>query len=137
MNKRYRSFRGDLLKVKKNKSDFKYATDLIEVLKNKYDFNITVSAYPEKHPDSVSLEQEYDVLKKKSILVLRKAITQFFFDVNCYFDFIDGATKRGINIPIIPGILPVTNCKKTMEFAKKMNCTVPKLVCRDVCWFRF
>ncbi len=120
------ALRGDLPKVKKNKSDFKYATDLIEVLKNKHDFDITVSAYPEKHPDSANLEQEYDILKKKIDLGASKAITQFFFDVNCYFDFIDGATKRGINIPIIPGILPVTNCKKTMEFAKKMNCTVPK-----------
>ena len=55
-----------------------------------------------------------------------KAITQFFFDVNSYFDFIDGAIKRGIKIPIIPGILPVTNCKRTMEFAKKMNCKMPK-----------
>ena len=107
------ALRGDLPKVKKNKSDFKYATDLIEVLKNKYDFDITVSAYPEKHPDSANLEQEYDILKKKIDLGASKAITQFFFDVNCYFDFIDGATKRGINIPIIPGILPVTNCKKT------------------------
>ena len=99
---------------------------MIKVLKRKFDFEITVSAYPEKHPDSKSIEQEYDVLKKKIDLGANKAITQFFFDVNSYFDYLDGAIKRGISIPIIPGILPVTNCKKTMEFAKKMNCKVPK-----------
>ena len=54
-----------------------------------------------------------------------KAITQFFFDVEYYFKFIDGAIKRGIKIPIIPGILPVTNCKRTIEFASKMNCKMP------------
>jgi len=105
--------------------DFKYATDLIKFLKQRHDFEITVSAYPEKHPDSKSLEQEYDVLKKKINLGATKAITQFFFNVDAYFDFVDGALKRGINIPIIPGILPVTNCKRTLEFAKKMNCKMP------------
>ena len=121
------ALRGDVPKeIDGNKqNDFKYATDLIRFLKGKYDFEITVSAYPEMHPDSDSLEQEYDVLKKKIDLGATKAITQFFFNVNAYFEFIDGALKRGINIPIIPGILPVTNCKRTLQFAKKMNCEMP------------
>ncbi len=121
------ALRGDKPKQKKPFSnDFRYATDLIALLKKKFDFNITVSAYPEMHPDSLSLEQEYDVLKKKIDLGACKAITQFFFESNFFIDFIDGAIKRGINIPIVPGILPVTNCKKTIEFAKKMNCNMPK-----------
>ena len=121
------ALRGDVPKeIDGNKqNDFKYATDLIRFLKGKYDFEITVSAYPEMHPDSYSLEQEYDVLKKKIDLGATKAITQFFFNVNAYFEFVDGALKRGINIPIIPGILPVTNCKRTLQFAKKMNCEMP------------
>ena len=121
------ALRGDVpIENQKNKhNDFLYATDLIEFLKKKHNFEITVSAYPEKHPDSKSLEQEYDVLKKKIDLGATKAITQFFFNVNAYFDFIDGALKRGITIPIVPGILPVTNCKRTVEFAKKMNCKMP------------
>ena len=121
------ALRGDVPKeIDGNKqNDFKYATDLIRFLKGKYDFEITVSAYPEMHPDSDSLEQEYDVLKKKIDLGATKAITQFFFNVNAYFEFVDGALKRGINIPIIPGILPVTNCKRTLQFAKKMNCEMP------------
>ena len=116
------ALRGDVPKeIDGNKqNDFKYATDLIRFLKGKYDFEITVSAYPEMHPDSDSLEQEYDVLKKKIDLGATKAITQFFFN-----EFVDGALKRGINIPIIPGILPVTNCKRTLQFAKKMNCEMP------------
>ena len=120
------ALRGDVPKEKKGKNELSFATDLIKVLKRKFDFEITVSAYPEKHPDSKSTEQEYDVLKKKIDLGASKAITQFFFDINSYLDYLDGAIKRRISIPIIPGILPVTNCKKTMEFAKKMNCKVPK-----------
>ena len=120
------ALRGDPPKSTNNvKSDFKYATDLISFLKRKHDFEITVSAYPEIHPDSNSIEQEYDILKKKIDLGATKAITQFFFDVEYYFKFIDGAIKRGIKIPIIPGILPVTNCKRTIEFASKMNCKMP------------
>ena len=121
------ALRGDVPKeIDGNKqNDFKYATDLIRFLKGKYDFEITVSAYPEMHPDSYSLEQEYDVLKKKIDLGATKTITQLFFNVNAYFEFVDGALKRGINIPIIPGILPVTNCKRTLQFAKKMNCEMP------------
>ena len=120
------ALRGDPPKnISSIKGDFKYATDLISFLRNKYDFEITVSAYPEIHPDSDSIEQEYDILKKKIDLGATKAITQFFFDVDYYFKFIDGAVKRGIKIPIIPGILPVTNCKRTIEFAKKMNCKMP------------
>ena len=120
------ALRGDVPTHNNNvKSDFKYATDLISFLRKKHDFEITVSAYPEIHPDSNSIEQEYDVLKKKIDLGATKAITQFFFDVEYYFKFIDGAIKRGIKIPIIPGILPVTNCERTIEFAKKMNCKMP------------
>ena len=120
------ALRGDPPKnISSAKGDFKYATDLISFLRKKYDFEITVSAYPEIHPDSDSIEQEYDILKKKIDLGATKAITQFFFDVDYYFKFIDGAVKRGIKIPIIPGILPVTNCKRTIEFAKKMNCKMP------------
>ena len=103
------ALRGDVPKNKKGKNELSFATDLIKVLKRKFDFEITVSAYPEKHPDSKSIEQEYDILKKKIDLGANKAITQFFFDVNSYFDYLDGAIKRGISIPIIPGILPVTN----------------------------
>ena len=74
------ALRGDEKENKtKNKfSDFTYATDLIKVLKKKFDFEITVSAYPEMHPDSSSINQEYDVLKKKIDLGASKAITQFF-----------------------------------------------------------
>lgn len=108
--------------------EINFATDLIKILKKNNDFQISVSAYPEGHPDSKNFEHNFDVLKKKIDLGATTAISQFFFDNNVFLDFLENARKRNINIPIIPGILPVTNCKKTLEFCKKMNCKVPNWI---------
>lgn len=108
--------------------EINFATDLIKILKKNNDFQISVSAYPEGHPDSKNFEHNFDILKKKIDLGATTAISQFFFDNNVFLDFLENARKRNINIPIIPGILPVTNCKKTLEFCKKMNCKVPNWI---------
>lgn len=108
--------------------EINFATDLIKILKKNNDFQISVSAYPEGHPDCKNFEHNFDVLKKKIDLGATTAISQFFFDNNVFLDFLENARKRNINIPIIPGILPVTNCKKTLEFCKKMNCKVPNWI---------
>lgn len=102
-----------------------YATDLIRILKKNNDFDITVSAYPEGHPESRNSDQDIDFLKEKIDLGATRAITQFFFDTNVFFDFLEKVRKKNINIPIIPGILPVTDCKRTIEFSKSMKCTIP------------
>ena len=102
-----------------------YATDLIKILKSRNDFEITVSAYPEGHPESDSTEKDYDVLKRKIDLGATRGISQFFLDTDIYLKFLENIRKRNINIPIIPGILPVTNCKKTIEFSNSMNCKIP------------
>tara|TARA_B100000989_G_scaffold226424_1_gene173611 strand:+ start:1889 stop:2749 length:861 start_codon:yes stop_codon:yes gene_type:complete len=102
-----------------------YATDLIKILKSRNDFEITVSAYPEGHPESDSNEKDFDILKKKIDLGATRGISQFFLDTEIYLKFLENVRKRNINIPIIPGILPVTNCKKTIEFSNSMNCKIP------------
>ena len=120
------ALRGDVPKKKSYQDkNLRFATDLIRVLKKKRDFEITVSAYPECHPDSKSIEQEFDILKKKIDLGANRAITQFFFDTSKYLKFIEMAQKKNIQIPIIPGILPITNFNKTIQFAKSMNCSIP------------
>lgn len=102
-----------------------YDTDLIKILKSRNDFEITVSAYPEGHPESDSNEKDFDILKKKIDLGATRGISQFFLDTEIYLKFLENVRKRNINIPIIPGILPVTNCKKTIEFSNSMNCKIP------------
>lgn len=121
------ALRGDeTIGGEKSKNRLKYATDLIKLLKNCNNFDITVSAYPECHPDSKNMEQEFDILKKKIDLGATKAITQFFFNTEKYIEFVDKAIKKNIKIPIIPGILPITNFRRTLTFSKATNCSIPQ-----------
>ncbi len=101
------------------------STDLLRGLRAIGDFEISVSAYPEKHPESASFEQDIDVLKAKIDAGATRAITQFFFDNEIYFRFLDRVLAAGIKIPIVPGITPVQNFKQTANFARKTGASVP------------
>jgi methylenetetrahydrofolate reductase (NADPH) len=89
------------------------------------DFEISVSAYPEKHPDSPTVEADIDMLKAKVDAGASRAITQFFFENDLYFMYLDRVRARGIDIPIVPGILPVQNFKAAANFAKRCGASVP------------
>ncbi|GLK57501.1 methylenetetrahydrofolate reductase (NADPH) [Methylopila capsulata] len=89
------------------------------------EIELSVSAYPEKHPESPSLEADFDVLKAKVDAGANRAITQFFFDNDHYLRYVDQARARGIHIPIVPGIVPVSNFKQTASFAARAGATVP------------
>jgi len=89
------------------------------------DFEISVSAYPEKHPDSPTVEADIDMLKAKVDAGASRAITQFFFDNDLYFRYLDRVRARGIDIPIVPGILPVQNFKAAKNFAERAGASVP------------
>ena len=109
---------------------YAYTTDLIAGLKRIGNFEISVSAYPEKHPDSPSIEAELDVLAKKVDAGATRAMTQFFFDNSVYFRFLDKARARGISVPIVPGILPVQNFKQARNFAERCGTSVPSWIGR-------
>lgn len=85
------------------------AADLVAGLKARHDFEISVAAYPETHPEAVSAEADLDNLKRKLDAGATRAITQFFFENDAYFRFLDKALAAGISAPILPGIMPVTN----------------------------
>ena len=89
------------------------------------DFDISVSAYPERHPDSPTVEADIDMLKAKVDAGATRAMTQFFFENDLYFRYLDRVRARGINIPIVPGILPVQNFKQTRVFAERCGASVP------------
>ena len=101
-------------------------SDLVAGLKRIGDFEVTVSAYPEKHPEAASLDADIDALKKKVDAGATRAITQFFFDNDVYFRYLDKVRARGIEIPILPGIVPVQNFKQTANFARKTGASVPQ-----------
>ncbi|MBB4198307.1 methylenetetrahydrofolate reductase [NAD(P)H] [Rhodoblastus sphagnicola] len=104
---------------------YAHSTDLVAGLRRLHDFEITVSAYPERHPESASFDQDLDVLKRKIDAGATRAITQFFFDNDIYFRFLDKARKAGIDIPIVPGVTCVQNFKQTASFAKRAGASVP------------
>src|SRR6185295_1486248 len=86
---------------------------------------VTVSAYPEKHPDSVSVEADIDMLKAKVDAGATRAITQFFFENDLYFRYLERVRARGITVPVTPGILPVQNFKQAKGFAERTGASVP------------
>ena len=89
------------------------------------DFEVSVSAYPEKHPEAPSLEADLDALEKKVDAGATRAITQFFFDNDHYLRFADKVRARGITVPIVPGLLPVQNFKQAKSFAERAGASVP------------
>ena len=101
------------------------ACDLVAGIKRVADFEVSVSAYPEKHPEAASLDADIDALKRKVDAGATRAITQFFFDNDLYFRYLDRVRARGINIPIVPGILPVQNFKQAANFAQRTGASVP------------
>jgi methylenetetrahydrofolate reductase (NADPH) len=104
---------------------YENAADLVAGIKRVGDFEISVSAYPEKHPDSRNVDADIDMLKAKVDAGASRAITQFFFDNDLYFRYLDRVRARGIDIPIVPGILPVQNFKATTGFAARCGASVP------------
>lgn len=104
---------------------FVYAADLVAGLKKVADFEISVAAYPETHPEAASADADLDNLKRKVDAGAGRAITQFFFDVDCYFRFVDRARAAGIDVPIVPGILPVTNYAQVCRFSAMCGAAVP------------
>jgi methylenetetrahydrofolate reductase (NADPH) len=105
-----------------------YATsaDLVAGIKRAGDIEVSVSAYPEKHPDSPTVEADIDTLKRKIDAGATRAITQFFFENDLYFRYLDRVRARGIDIPVVPGILPVQNFKQTVNFAARCGASVPR-----------
>ena len=94
-----------------------YACDLVSLLKEVGDFDISVAAYPEVHPEAKSPQADLINLKRKIDAGANRAITQFFFDVESYLRFRDRCVATGIDVEIVPGILPVSNFKQLQRFA--------------------
>lgn len=104
---------------------YAYANDLVAGLKRIAEFEISVAAYPEVHPEARNAASDLDNLKRKIDAGASQAITQFFFDVDVYFRFLERARAAGITVPIIPGILPVTNFAQVVRFAGVCGASVP------------
>ena len=105
---------------------FAHAVDLVSALKARHDFTIAVAAYPEKHPEAESLEEDIDFLKAKLDAGATEAFCQFVLDPAAYARFLDACGKRGISAPIIPGLMPLDNWPRVRAFAQANGTTVPE-----------
>ena len=104
---------------------YAFAADLVAGLRRVADFEISVAAFPETHPEARNAEADLDNLKRKVDAGATRAITQFFFDTEVYLSFVERARARGITVPIVPGILPVTNVAQTRKFAAQCGASLP------------
>jgi methylenetetrahydrofolate reductase (NADPH) len=104
---------------------YDYTSSFVAALKAKHPFEISVGAYPEKHPDAQSLDADIEALRLKCEAGADRAITQFFFENDVYYRFLDHCEKAGITTPVVPGLLPVHDFKGMSNFAKRCAASVP------------
>lgn len=104
---------------------YQNAADLVAGIRRLGDFEVSVSAYPEKHPDSRHANVDLDMLQAKVDAGANRAITQFFFENDLYFRYLDRVRSRGIDIPIVPGIVPVQNFRQVKNFAERCGTFIP------------
>jgi methylenetetrahydrofolate reductase (NADPH) len=107
---------------------YAYANELVAGLLELHPFEISVAAYPECHPQAPSAAFDLDALKRKIDAGATRAITNFFFDSGCYARFLERAQKAGITVPIVPGILPLTNFPHAAKMAKSGGVSIPDAV---------
>ena len=122
------ALRGDNPSGAVSNGEFKYANELISFIRDETgnDFHIQAAAYPEYHPEANSAKEDLDNFKRKIESGADSAITQFFFNVDAYFKFIEECRKRSISIPIIPGIIPIYNIKQLSRFASNCGAEIPR-----------
>jgi len=105
---------------------YKTSAELVASIKKRYpDIEVSVSAYPEKHPESPDFDADIDTLKAKVDAGAARAITQVFFDNDLYFRYLDRVRARGIEIPVVPGIMPMHNFKQARNFVTRAGTSVP------------
>ena len=105
---------------------YKTSAELVESIRKRFpDIEVSVSAYPEKHPESADFDADIDTLQAKVDAGASRAITQVFFDNDLYFRYLDRVRARGIDIPVVPGIMPMHNFKQARAFVTRAGTSVP------------
>jgi methylenetetrahydrofolate reductase (NADPH) len=104
---------------------YSHAVDLVKHIKSFRDFSVGVAGYPEKHPEAKNMAEDIDYLKMKVDAGADFVTTQLFFDNKDYFNFCDSALQKGITIPILPGIMPITNLNQIKKFTTMCGAKIP------------
>jgi methylenetetrahydrofolate reductase (NADPH) len=126
--KRIVALRGDLPSGMRDPGAFRYANELVEFIRQETGdyFTIEVAAYPEIHPQAASAKADFDNFKRKVDAGANSALTQYFYNVDAYLYFVDRCQKNGIDIPIIPGIMPINNFYQLARFSDGCGAEIPR-----------
>jgi len=122
------ALRGDLPSGMMSAGEFRYANELVEFIRKETEdyFQIHVAAYPEMHPQAANSNEDFKNFKRKVDAGADAAITQYFYNAEAYFYFVDACEKSGINIPIIPGIMPITQYSQLFRFSDMCGADIPR-----------
>ena len=128
--KRIVALRGDLPSGYGLGGEFRYASDLISFIRAETGdhFQLAVAAYPEVHPQAKSPQADLDAFKAKVEAGADVGITQYFFNADAYFRYVDELRKHGVDTPIVPGIMPITNSTQLLRFSDNCGAEVPRWV---------
>ena len=124
------ALRGDLPSGMVDAGEFRYASDLVEFVRARTGdwFRIEVAAYPETHPQAASPEADLEAFRIKVAAGADAAITQYFYNPDAYFRFVDAARARGVDVPIVPGVMPITNYTQLARFSDACGAEIPRWI---------
>ena len=124
------ALRGDLPSGYGGSGDFRFASDLVAFIREETGrhFHIEVAAYPETHPQARSPKADLDAFAAKVRAGADSAITQYFYNSDAYFRFLEEADAMGLSIPVIPGIMPITNCTQLLRFSEMCGAEIPRWI---------
>ena len=128
------ALRGDLPSGLGTAGEFRYANELVEFIRNEFGdlFFIEVAAYPEYHPQARNALEDLENFKRKVDAGANSAITQYFFNADSYFHFLDACQARGITIPIVPGIMPINRFSQLARFSDACGAEIPRWIRRKL-----
>jgi methylenetetrahydrofolate reductase (NADPH) len=124
------ALRGDLPSGAGDTGDFRFASDLVAFIRQRTgdDFHIDVAAYPESHPQARSPQDDLDAFKRKVDAGANSAITQYFYNADAYWHFVDASHAAGIAVPIVPGIMPIASFVKLARFSDACGAEIPRWI---------
>src|SRR5579885_1909089 len=124
------ALRGDLPSGMATPGDFRYASDLVDFVRREHDgyFHIEVACYPECHPQSEHAQSDLKHFKAKVDAGADGAITQYFYNADAYFRFVDEARRLGVTIPIVPGVMPIANFAQLRRFSDLCGAEIPRWI---------
>ncbi len=124
------TLRGDIPEEGRGAHDFMHANELVEFIRMETGdhFHLEVAAYPEYHPESTTPDSDFEYFKRKIEAGADSGITQYFYNIDAYLRFIDNCNKANLDVPVVPGIMPITNYKGLVRFSDNCGAEIPRWI---------